>query len=339
MIFRAIAATLLLVTPAVAQQPVTESVDVNLVLIDATVTDRDGNPILGLGAEDFVVTEGGVPQKIESVDYFTTRRMLDQPESKAEFKVDRVREERHLIFFFDKPDEYGSEQIADMQLARQAAREFVDKQMVAGDRIAIVGHDVRLKVYSDFTSDKKQLLRAIDQAISFGTGRTGDNGEILSNLDDSRMMNHTGRIYDALATLGDAVRPIRGRKVMIMFSHGIGDLSLTNPNRLERDTHLLERAVASLNRSNVSVHTLNLHRGGAFLPTEEYLSRIADETNGTYQRNLVRFEPAIRRINKENAGYYLIAYRPTTRGEGFQRVEVKLRNPEFRVSARSGYSR
>src|SRR5438874_1432014 len=80
-----------------------EKVDVNLVLLDAIVTDSRGHQVLGLDKNDFIVTENGVPQSIDSVDYFTNRQLLNAPESKAAFKVDRVRDDRYFIVFFDKP--------------------------------------------------------------------------------------------------------------------------------------------------------------------------------------------------------------------------------------------
>ena len=85
------------------QPPFQERIDVNVVLLDVIVTDSRGNQILGLTKDDFIVKEGGVPQPIDSVDYFTNRRLLDSREESAPFKVENVRSERYFIFFFDKP--------------------------------------------------------------------------------------------------------------------------------------------------------------------------------------------------------------------------------------------
>src|SRR3954469_12555525 len=79
-----------------------EKVDVNLVQLDAVVTDNRGNQMLGLGKDDFIVRENGVPQTIDTVDYFTNRRLIDAPEALAKFKVERVHDEHYLIIFFDK---------------------------------------------------------------------------------------------------------------------------------------------------------------------------------------------------------------------------------------------
>src|SRR6266436_6367207 len=106
MLQRITLALLFAATAAWAQQqspPYGEKVDVNLVLLDAVVTDSRGNQILGLDKDDFVVKENGVAQPIDSVDYFTNRRLLNEAENKAAFKVERVHDQRYFVFFFDKP--------------------------------------------------------------------------------------------------------------------------------------------------------------------------------------------------------------------------------------------
>jgi len=105
-------ALFLAASTAVAQPQQTgkfgEKVDVNLVLLDAVVTDSRGNQILGLDKDDFVVKENGIAQPIDSVDYFTNRQLLNEPESKAAFKVERVHDQRYFVFFFDKPNSGGA---------------------------------------------------------------------------------------------------------------------------------------------------------------------------------------------------------------------------------------
>src|SRR5438552_5878550 len=49
------------------QPPVTFKVEVNLVEVDAFVTDAQGNPAPGLTAADFELLEDGKPQKISAV--------------------------------------------------------------------------------------------------------------------------------------------------------------------------------------------------------------------------------------------------------------------------------
>lgn len=341
-------AVLALVLPAAAQQQpaLQERIDVNVVLLDAIVTDAQGNQILGLTKDDFVVKENGVEQPIDSVDYFTNRRLLDAREENAPFKVEQVREERYFIFFFDKPTDPGvlSDQL---NLARNAARDFVRKELKEGDRVAVVGHDVRLKVYSDFTADRKQLERALVDATRFGRGLTkpaenAPTASILRNVDARAMMNQTGTVYQALDVLADAVRPIRARKNLILFSPGVVELNedVRGGMIFSRSRHL-DPALESLNAANVTVYPLQLQRDVAIDPVfHQRLEEFASSTGGQYFRFNTSFVPALDRIENVNAGYYLLAYRARRNAgeQGFQKVDVSIRNqPQLRVTSRSGY--
>src|SRR6266496_3438824 len=131
MIKRFVSLLFIVAAPLLGQQqtePFKAKVDVSLVLLDAVVTDSRGNQILGLGKDDFVVKENGIPQDIDSVDYFTNRRLLSSPESKAAFKVERVHDQRYFIFFFDKPSDQGVF-FNRLALARNAVKDFIRKDM------------------------------------------------------------------------------------------------------------------------------------------------------------------------------------------------------------------
>ena len=324
-----------------------ERVDVNLVQLDAVVTDNRGNQMLGLTKDDFIVRENGQQQTIDTVDYFTNRRLIDAPESAAAFKVERVHDERYLIIFFDKTS-------ADVGLpselirARSDVARFVNDHLGAEDRVAVVGHDVRLKVYTDFTSNKAQIRRALNDATSFGLGiRTketlaGGGPSLMRNMDIDRMINKTGSVYEALDLLGDALRPIHARKDVVLFSNGI-----VGPDEDIRGGMVVNRSryynpmIESLNSADVTLYPVSLQSdfdAPAFV--HQNLTTMANDTNGQYYRLHTSFIAPLKQIEKRTAGYYLISYYTKKRpGEhGFQKVDVTLRNPEFKVSARSGYA-
>lgn len=349
----ALVATLLLATASYAQQsrpaqPYNERVDVNLVVLDAVVTDSDGNQILGLDKSDFVVRERGVEQTLESVDYVTSRRLLDAREGNAPFNIDRMREERYLIFFFDKPQPGSS--LADATFrARTSLKRFLRDELVETDRVAIVGHDVRLKVYSDFTNDRKQLERAADEVTRFGTGLAKSAGStntnapsILRSVDARDMMRRSGTVYEAIEVLAEALRPLRGRKNLVVFSPGIIEANeeIRNGMIVSPSRHLAP-AIAALNSANVTVYGINTNLETSLnVPAVHYsLDRFSSETNGRYFRNNTSFEGPLAQIDTWTSGYYLLSYRPKTKAAaGFQKVDVSLRRPELRVKARAGYS-
>jgi VWFA-related protein len=321
-----------------------EKVDVNLVLLDAVVTDSRGNQILGLDKNDFVVKENGIPQDIDSVDYFTNRRLLSSPESKAAFKVERVHDQRYFIFFFDKPVDTGVF-FNRLALARNAVKDFIRKDMKPTDVAAVVAHDVRLKVYSDFTSNREQLARAVDETALFGRGITAsdsvpDSPSILRGS-RSQLIDQTGTVYEALGFLGDRLRGIRARKEIVLFSLGIREPSEeVRGGMIVSTSRYYDPMMRALNRADVTVYPVSLLEDPNQPPfVHQSLERIAGDTNGEYFRFNTSFDPALHQVDKLSNGYYLIGYytKPKS-GAGFQKVNVALKNPEFRIRARQGYS-
>ncbi len=331
-------------TEPVQQQPFGEKVEVNAVLLDVVVTDAKGNQILGLTKDDFLVTEDGKPQAVDSLDYFTSRRLLNSTEENAPFKVEQVHEERYIVFFFDKPQD--GQLFTRVALARRGAADFLDRSMTEYDKVAVVGHDVRLKIYSDFTSDKAQLRRALDEVSRFGRGITSPSGDnngpsILRNMSSNELINKTGTVYEALTELADALRPIRARKNLVLFSAGIME-----PGEEVRGGILLNRSryyepmIEALNEANVTVYAMNLLPEAPSAPViHQTLESVTQETNGEYYRYAVTYNSALSQVAKASAGYYLLTYRTQKTGRGFQRVQVSVKNhPEFRVTARAGYA-
>ena len=335
------------VVPAFAQpEPaIQEKVDVNLVLVDVTVTDRDGNQILGMNRDDFVVLENGRPQEIASIDYFTNRRLLTEPENEAAFQVERVKEDRYFVLFFHKLADSAAVPELRQQLlrARDAAERFIDEQMLPEDHVAVVGYDVRLKVFSDFTSDDAALKVALAEAVRFSNGLMeapeGVSPSILANIDSRTMMNETGRIESAIELLAKAVNPIEARTVLVLFSPGVVAPESGAPRLLQYDKVRFDRMTQTLNESNVSVYSINLLQDVFYHASEDFLSQIAAQTGGEYFRATVTYDYPLQRIENENNGYYLLSYYTDRSPDqhGYQEIEVSLKNPQFRLKSREGY--
>jgi VWFA-related protein len=333
----ALAALPLFAQEAPQQQPSTsqfgEKLDVNLVLLDTIVTDSKGNQILGLDKNDFVVKENGVAQSIDNVDYFTNRKLLNAQEENAPFKVEQVKEGRYFVFMFDKPVDtptlYG-----DFLRARDDVRNFINKQMVPGDQAAIVAHDRRLKVWANFTADKAVLNKALDGVALNGAGINSGIGEGA---------DRTGDRYDAIRFLANKLKPVKGRKNLVLFSAGILEIGDTVRNGIVvSHSQDFQPMLDALNEANVSVYPINIARSqspNANPSLHDSLDRLAIETKGEYFRYPVSFVGPLKTIDKTNNGYYMISYyakHDRSKG-GFQRVQVSTVNPEFKVAARPGY--
>jgi VWFA-related protein len=220
-----------------------------------------------------------------------------------------------------------------MMQARAAAARFVKEELKPHDRVAVASYDVRLRLFTDFTSDRAQIQRALKESTTFARGitdaRGAAEGSILSRLDPDLMINRTGRIQDALRLLADSVQPIPRRKILVFFTSG-----------MENDTMYVDPMVRALSRANVAVYAINLLGDSRVVEAEHALTRMTSATGGEYYPASVNFLLPLRQIERSNNGYYLLSYytRRDPEKHGYQRVNVALRNPEFRVQARSGYA-
>lgn len=330
--------SLLITSSATAQSRPSgsETIEVRRVLVDATVTDRSGNPIIGLAPADFVVTENGAPVEIESADYFTSRRLVQGDLANSGVNVDEVREERYFVLFFHKyPGVPGS--LTELVRARADVHRWLEKNLLPNDKVAVIGYDTRMRIFSDFTSDPRILKNALSDVVTFARGvekrppYAGDQS-MFDHLDFGEVRNETGRIYDAFRLVAEAVEPIPARKIMVVFSQGFSEGSLGSDNAF------MQPAIDALNRANVQTWTVEIP-GLSDASFQQNLARIALDTGGEFFRNQVNYATTLANADKANAGYYLLSYRsPDPPAEGERRsIEVKLRNPEFTVTARPGY--
>lgn len=136
---------------------------VTLVQLDAVVTDKKGNPVTDLGPDDFEVLQDGKPQRVTYLSYVdtTTRSIRNEAASSSAPPLGRLRPEqvrRTVAIVFD-----------DLHLAAEnvpavkwAIREFVDKQLEAGDLVAIIRTSQSVGALQQFTSDRRVLYDAID---------------------------------------------------------------------------------------------------------------------------------------------------------------------------------
>jgi VWFA-related protein len=331
-----------------SSEPFTGQTTVTEVLLDVLVTDERGNVVVGLEPSDFVIEEDGQPVDITDAVFYSNRKLLE-PGDVA--NVDRQTQQRYFILFFQEQQRNNSLPggvLLKRQLeAARDAKQWLRKQMLLDDWIAVVSYDVRLKVHSDFTNDKAELAKAVESAVTGkdpGTqwpSRAPETGDIsllyyLPKGNDLR--DQTDTIYHALATVAEAAGKTVGRKNLILFATGFGDL--TEDGLYKPDVRYFTPMVRTLNDNNVAAYTVEMAPSNFDYQLANGLNQLADETGGEYLFNFTRFSTPLRRISTENSGYYLISYRSRhPEGDsGYQTVSVAVRNPEFEVRARAGYA-
>jgi VWFA-related protein len=327
-------------------------VDVNEVLLDVLVTDARGYVIVGLTPQDFVVRVDGKPVDLTGLTFYSDRRLLESPQATAQkgVAVDRAPEDRFFILFFDDQKSNSAdapELLANELDAAQRAKDWVLKGRQPSDWVAVVSYDSKLKVQQDFTRDGQALAQAIGDAVQ-GKDREGNwpsrmpKGEapsLYSSLPQGNALrDKTGTIYDGLRILADAAGNVRGRKNLILFTNGFGRVNTFG--QYVPDPRYYPDMAHALNDNNVAVYSIDLLPSGTLHALGDAMSQLSNDTGGQYFNNFTTFSTPLQQIAKENSGYYLLSYRRERANgpAGFQKVEVKTTNPEFKVRARTGYA-
>jgi len=351
----ALALLIALAPAARAQQPdqpqgqFGEQVEVGEVLLDVLVTDADGNAVLGLGPDDFVVEEAGQPREVTSVSFYANRRVggaLANLGEKA--SVESLPEDRYFILFFQ--DQRQRQFDTDVPLLRQQldagrfAKKWVREDLLPDDWVAVVSYDSRLRVQTDFTRDHDALTKAIDAAVQgksldldeFAQVGNTSGPSLIDDLPRGRYLSkQTGRIYDAVKLVAEATGDIRARKNLVMFGIGFGILTTSD----REDVRFYDPMMQTLNDNNVAAYMVDLNPNTVDHAMSDPMNRLAKETGGRYFFNFTNFQTPLSQIADENNGYYLLSYRSShPRGEtGYQKVTVKTANPELKVKTREGY--
>ena len=154
-----------------AQQPPMFRSGVELIEVDATVLDRDGNPIPDLRAADFSVTVEGEPRTVVQAQFISLRAPAASPgarESLAEaagYTSNADADPGRLIVILVDEE---SIPFGEGRHVMHAAAEFVDG-LSPGDRVSLVAMP-QPGVYIDFTSDHERVRRAVEGMSGLGSG-------------------------------------------------------------------------------------------------------------------------------------------------------------------------
>ena len=326
-----------------------EELEVTEVLLDVLVTDSRDRIILGLGPEDFVVSEEGEVVEIRSVTFYSSKRLLETPEILASqgVAVELVPQDRYFILFVEEQRGSGMSLFGrQMEAGRQLTRWLVEEAQPA-DRIAVVSFYRGLKIHQDFTTDREALVQAVDGAVR---GRDpaktppSQRREVQSDppafsfLPAGKELRRASKdIYRALRLVAGAVRSVPARKNLIFLGRGFGDIGTYG--NYQSEPRKLNPTLDALNDANVAVYTLDVTAPGVDYSLQVSLRDLAAATGGRFYYDQRSFTAPLREISDLTSGYYLLSYesRRPANASGYQRVKIGTRNPEFRIQARHGY--
>jgi VWFA-related protein len=269
---------LLLVLPLLAQQKTpTFETTTQLVVVNVAARTKSGEPLNGLRAGDFTITEDGKAQQIKVFEYqslagavlpppaLTVRETAPgAPAAKPAVAAGiapaqpgevKYKDRRLLVLFFDQ----AGMPVADQLRSQQAALKFLNSQITQSDLVSVMTYVTDLSVLQDFTDDRDRLVKVIKGlgAGETGTGNggtgddaTGDTGAAYSQDDTEFNIFNTDR---KLAALESAVKMLGGlseKKALVYFASGMSLTGIDNQAQLRA-------TVNAAIRSNVAFYPVD----------------------------------------------------------------------------------
>ncbi len=242
-----------------------------LVVETVTVKNKQGQPINGLTARDFSISEDGVNQSIRFCEHqqlpqtplplpVTADRDEDiklykklaasqiSPESRDTVKY---KDRRLLAFYFDMT----AMPPADQMRSLAAAKHFIRSQMTASDLIAIMRYQGgSVDVLQAFTADRNRLLSILetmvvgegqDYAEAESDASASDTGAAFGQDDSEFNIFNTDRQLSALQTAAKMLGLLSEKKSLLYFASGLRLNGVDNQAQLHATVDAAIRAGVS----------------------------------------------------------------------------------------------
>lgn len=296
-------------------------VDVDLVVLNVTVVDECGANLTSLTREDFSIYEDGVRQEIST--FFPVA---------APFK---------LVLVVDTSISTRN----NLNLIKNAARNFT-KELRPDDQIALAETHFFARKVQGFTNDRKLLRKAIKRLATYPYGGS--------------------KLYDGVAMALRSLQPtVSGRKAIVVLSDGMENSShikfeelrrllakddavfypITILNK-DRQKKILERYIFrnqnKLNDPYVENARLSLSvLKEVYQIQTERLNKLSRETGGKMflVDDLSDLAGEYSKVAHELRNTFSLSYYSNKQGRklGMRRIQVRVKNPDFRVRTRTSY--
>jgi Ca-activated chloride channel family protein len=208
--------------------------------------------------------------------------------------------------------DYSASMTANLELLKAAAEQFI-LRMLPADKGQVGAFSDKIQMSGAFTSDRDELVAA---------------------LEDLQYGNPT-RLYDAINESMAALRPVEGRKVVLVFTDGDDTASRLGLG------DVLDRA----KKEEVMVYAIgleseyfNMQRMVRTRP-DRGLKRLAEETGGGYfeLKKTDDLSPTFTRVAQELHSQYTLGFAPSVLDGKEHKLALKMRDPRMTARARKSY--
>jgi Ca-activated chloride channel family protein len=201
-----------------------------------------------------------------------------------------------------------------LDLLREAAEQFLIR-LLPTDKARVGAFNDKIQFSSQFTNNRDQLVTEV-KALDYGNGT---------------------RLWDAVAASIDELKPVEGRRVVLVFTDG-DDTS----SKIGQGT-VIERARAD----EVMIYAIGLESnyvggpGGQRVRTrpDPGLRKVADETGGGYfeLKKSSELAPTFTKVAQELHSQYVIGFAPTLLDNRVHKLAVRMKQPGMTARARRSY--
>lgn len=266
-----------------------------LVPFEVTVTDRDGNPVRGLQAEDFKIYEEGVERP---VDFFEPikRQNTNRPLS--------------IVFALDVSGSITTDEIKKL---RNAMRSFVKKLADYNSHFAVMTFGMRVKKLQSFTNKPKKLEKTFDKIAR-------DRDGLSTHAYDA--VDYGIRLLQKDAPTS-SVRQNLPKRAIILITDGFPVGDMVSPQTVIERANEAETTVYSVILPSYS----RLQTGKKPVMTLLEASGLIERTGGrTFYATEGDFEPLFKLLAEEITASYVLAFYPNkmNRDKKYRRVRIEV---------------
>jgi VWFA-related protein len=203
-----------------------------------------------------------------------------------------------------------------LPVEKREAQSFIGEVMRAGDQAFALHFDRKVQLVQELTGDRERISRAIEGIAGWA---------------------RSTHLYDAVGAASDLMKPVGGRKVLVLFTDGYDAGSHAS----------LTSALHQAEESDVIIYSIAVADSVSYilpfyaLRADRTLRKLSDDTGGRVIRINRRHDmaSALREVAEELRAHYLLGYSPSNkrRDSSFRRIRVRPRNGNYRVQTRRGY--
>ena len=349
-------------------------VTVDLVQLDAVVTDKKGRHVTTLGPEDFEVYQDGRPQKVVAATYVVTEEEWVDTSGLPPLPPEALRpmDARRAIAIVVDDSRMSFESI---HRARVGLGEYLDRHFAPGDRAMIVTTSGGYGAVTPLTSNLETLKHRVRNLrfslwnVQAASALEPVDGLLFNPFDLEAEHRERAFAFNAILRIQAAIkalRPLPGRKSVVLVSEGFSIGGPGMDNAFIRDA--LQRLVDESNRAGVVLYALDPRglvpiglsaadrgmgprrlaalsrlRSTALRETQDGLRFVAGQTGGFAVVNSNDLALGMQRIMRDRRGYYLVGYQPepgtivTGRDQKFRQLTIKVKEKGLRVRTRAGF--